>query len=248
MRFEDCGVMKNAIVTGATRGIGFAVAKMLLEAGYYVIVTYGHDDEEAQKAKLALAEISSHFEIVRVNQANKQDLKKFTDAIRVKGHIDCLVCNAGMTLRNATLSEIDDDGWEQVMMVNVNSCVYMIRDLYDVIPHESRIVFIASLLGVHPHSMSLAYGVTKSAVIALAKNLVKYFEGTDTTVNAIAPGFVETEWQKTKPKEIRENIIRKTAVKRFATPDEIADTVRFCLENGFVNGSVIEVSGGYSFK
>jgi 3-oxoacyl-[acyl-carrier protein] reductase len=153
-----------------------------------------------------------------------------------------------MTLRNATLPEIDDDGWEQVMMVNVNSYVYMIRDLYDVIPHESRIVFIASLLGVHPHSMSLAYGVTKSAVIALAKNLVKYFEGTDTTVNAIAPGFVETEWQKTKPKEIRENIIRKTAVKRFATPNEIADTVRFCLENGFVNGSVIEVSGGYSFK
>jgi 3-oxoacyl-[acyl-carrier protein] reductase len=96
--------------------------------------------------------------------------------------------------------------------------------------------------------MSLAYGVTKSAVIALAKNLVKYFEGTDTTVNAIAPGFVETEWQKTKPKEIRENIVRKTAVKRFATPNEIADTVRFCLENGFVNGSVIEVSGGYSFK
>ena len=213
MRFDDCGVMKNAIVTGATRGIGFAVAKMLLEAGYYVIVTYGHDEEEAQKAQLALAEISRHFEIVRVNQASKQDLKIFVEAMRLKEHI-----------------------------------VYMIRDLYDVIPHESRIVFIASLLGVHPHSMSLAYGVTKSAVIALAKNLVKYFEGTDTTVNAIAPGFVETEWQKTKPKEIRENIIRKTAVKRFATPNEIADTVRFCLENGFVNGSVIEVSGGYSFK
>lgn len=248
MKSDDCGVMKNAIVTGATRGIGLAVAKMLLKAGYYVIITYGHDEEEAQKAKSALAEISSNFEIVRVNQASKRDLKKFAVSMHEKGHIDCLVCNAGMTLRNATLLEIDDEGWEQVVMVNVNSYVYMIRDLYDVIPHESRIVFIASLLGVHPHSMSLAYGVTKSAVIALAKNLVKYFEGTDTTVNAIAPGFVETEWQKTKPKEIRENIVRKTAVKRFATPDEIADAVRFCLENGFVNGSVIEVSGGYSFK
>lgn len=240
--------MKNAIVTGATRGIGFAVAKMLLKAGYYVIITYGHNEEEARKAKMALEEISSNFEIVCVNQASKQDLKRFADAMREKGHVDCLVCNAGMTLRNATLSEIGDDGWEQVMMVNVNSYVYMIRDLYDVIPHGSRIIFIASLLGIHPHSMSLAYGVTKSAVIALAKNLVKYFEGTDTTVNAIAPGFVETEWQKNKPKEIRENIIRKTAVKRFASPDEVADTVRFCIENDFVNGSVIEVSGGYSFK
>lgn len=240
--------MKNAIVTGATRGIGLAIAKMLLRMGYHVIVTYGHDEVGAQLAKNSLLEISSHFEIVRVNQSDKQDMKKFVTAMREKDHIDCLVCNAGMTLRNAALSEIDDSDWEQVMMVNVNSYVYLIRDIYDVIPPKSRIVFIASLLGIHPHSMSLAYGVTKSAVIALAKNLVKYFEGTDTTVNAIAPGFVETEWQKTKPKEIRENIIRKSAVKRFASPDEVADAVRFCMENGFVNGSVIEVSGGYSFK
>jgi 3-oxoacyl-[acyl-carrier protein] reductase len=153
-----------------------------------------------------------------------------------------------MTLRNATLAEIDDEGWERVMMMNVNHNVYLIRDLYDMFPFGSRIVFIASMLGIFPHSMSLAYGVTKSAVIALAKNLVKYFEGTNTTVNAIAPGFVETEWQKNKPKEIRENIIRNTAVKRFASPEEVADAVSFCIENGFVNGSVIEVSGGYSFK
>ena len=74
--------MKNAIVTGATRGIGFAVAKMLLKAGYYVIITYGHDEEEARKAKIALAEISSNFEIVCVNQSSKLDLKRFADAMR----------------------------------------------------------------------------------------------------------------------------------------------------------------------
>ena len=71
---------------------------------------------------------------------------------------------------------------------------------------------------------------------------------TGTTVNAIAPGFVETEWQKDKPQEIRENIYKKTAIKRFASIDEIADAVRFCIRNSFVNGSVIEISGGYSFK
>lgn len=240
--------MKNAIVTGATRGIGLAIARMLLQKGYYVIVTYGHDEQEAMKASCSLSEISSSFEIVHVDQTNKQDVKDFGSSMRKLGHIDCLVCNAGMTLRNATLAEIDDEGWERVMMMNVNHNVYLIRDLYDMFPSGSRIVFIASMLGIFPHSMSLAYGVTKSAVIALAKNLVKYFEGTNTTVNAIAPGFVETEWQKNKPKEIRENIIRKTAVKRFASPEEVADAVSFCIENGFVNGSVIEVSGGYSFK
>ena len=240
--------MKNAIVTGATRGIGLAIATKLLEEGYYVTVTYGHNDADAKKAADCLSTISSSFEIVRVNQTEKDELKRFVESIRVKGHIDCLVLNAGMTMRNQSLADIDSDGWEQVMMMNVNSNVYLIRDLYDMLPHGSRIVFIASLMGLHSHSMSLAYGVTKSAVISLSKNLVKYFEGTDITVNAIAPGFVETEWQKNKPQEIRDNIIRKSAIKRFAMPDEVADAVMFCIRNGFVNGSVIEVSGGYCFK
>ena len=109
-------------------------------------------------------------------------------------------------------------------------------------------LFTGSLMGILPHSVSLSYGVTKAAVLALAKNLVKFFEDTDTTVNAIAPGFVETEWQKNKPQEIRNNIYNKTAIKRFADPKEIADAVRFCINNAFVNGSIIEVSGGYCFK
>ena len=132
--------------------------------------------------------------------------------------------------------------------MNVNSNVYLIRDLFDVIPNNSRIVFTGSLMGILPHSVSLSYGVTKAAVMALAKNLVKCFEGTGTTVNAIAPGFVETEWQKDKPLEIRNNIYNKTAIKRFAEPSEIADAIRFCINNAFVNGSIIEVSGGYCFK
>ena len=82
----------------------------------------------------------------------------------------------------------------------------------------------------------------------MAQNLVKCFEGTDTTVNAIAPGFVETEWQKNKPIEIRQNIYNKTAIKRFASVEDVAKAVEFCIDNAFVNGSIIEVSGGYCFK
>ena len=82
----------------------------------------------------------------------------------------------------------------------------------------------------------------------MAKNLVKEFAGTGTTVNVIAPGFVDTDWQKNKPEEIRQSICNKTAVGRFADPEEIAETVRFCVKNAFVNGSVIEIHGGYNFK
>ena len=239
--------MKNAIVTGATRGIGLATAEMLLQEGYHVTVTYAYDEDSVQPCKERLSSVSDAFEILWVDQTSKQEMHDFAMKMREKRHIDCLVCNAGMTLRKS-LQEIDEDGWERVMQMNVNSNVYLIRDLFDVIPHGSRIVFTGSLMGILPHSVSLSYGVTKAAVLALAKNLVKFFEDTDTTVNAIAPGFVETEWQKNKPQEIRNNIYNKTAIKRFADPKEIADAVKFCINNAFVNGSIIEVSGGYCFK
>ncbi len=239
--------MKNAIVTGATRGIGLATAEMLLKEGYHVTVTYAYDEDSVQPCKERLGAVSDCFEILWVDQTSKQEMHDFAMKMREKGHIDCIVCNAGMTLRKG-LQEIDEEGWERVMQMNVHSNVYLIRDLFDVIPHGSRIVFTGSLMGILPHSVSLSYGVTKAAVLALAKNLVKFFEDTDTTVNAIAPGFVETEWQKNKPKEIRNNIYNKTAIKRFADPKEIADAVKFCINNAFVNGSIIEVSGGYCFK
>lgn len=104
------------------------------------------------------------------------------------------------------------------------------------------------MMAIEPHATSLPYAVTKAALHAMAKNLVKDFEGTGTTVNVIAPGFVETDWQKNKPQEIRERICTKTAVHRFATIEEIADTALFLLRNPFVNGAVIEVSGGYCYK
>ena len=239
--------MKNAVVTGATKGIGLAISKMLLKEGYFVTLTYAHDEDAAKASMLELSEISANFEIVKVDQADKESMRTFASNLKNKPSIDCLICNAGTTLRKS-LQEISDEDWEQVMQVNVNSYLFLIRDLFDKIPTDSRIVFIGSLMAIHPHGTSLAYGVTKSAVHALALNLVKCFEGTNTTVNVIAPGFVETEWQKEKPQQIRQNIYNKTAIKRFALVEEVADAVKFCISNPFVNGSVIEISGGYSFK
>jgi 3-oxoacyl-[acyl-carrier protein] reductase len=239
--------MKNAIVTGATKGIGLAIAKMLLSEGYHVVVTYAHDEASATKCREELSTLSPNFEIVKADQADKASMRAFAEEMLKKGHIDCIVCNAGTTLR-CSLTEITDEEWERTMQVNLNSSLYLIRDIYGVIPHNSRIIFIGSLMGVYPHGTSLAYGVSKSAVHALALNLVKCFEATGTTVNAIAPGFVETEWQASKPQQIRDNIVAKSAIKRFATTDEVAEAVRFCINNAFVNGSIIEVSGGYNFK
>lgn len=239
--------MKRAIVTGGTKGIGLGIAEMLLREGFYVIVTYAHDEKAAEACAERLQIISDSFEIIKADQSDKAAMSIFAKKMLAHKQIDCLVLNAGTTLRKS-LQETSEEEWERVMQVNVNSNVYLLRDLMPAIPNGSRIIFIGSLMAIHPHGTSLAYGVTKSAVHALTKNLVKVFEGTGTTINCIAPGFVETEWQKEKPEAIRQNICRKTANGRFASVQEIADAVRFCMNNPFVNGSIIEVSGGYSYK
>lgn len=240
--------MKCAIVTGGTKGIGKEIAINLLKRGYFVYLTYAHDDAILETLNIEIEQISKSFKIVKVDQANVEAIHWFTNYIMSENHhVDCIVCNAGATLRKSAW-DIEDEEWLSVMNVSLNSHFYLIRDLHEIITSGSRIIFIGSLLGVYPHATSLPYGVSKAAVHALAKNLVKEFEGTGTTVNVIAPGFVETEWQREKPQHIRDNIINKTAVKRFATTAEIAQAAMFCVDNAFMNGSVIEVTGGYCFK
>ena len=240
--------MKYAVVTGGTKGIGLGIVKVLLERGFHVFTNYARDKESAERVGQELEQWKDRLSIVQADQSDKESFARFVQFVKSRAEsISCIVCNAGMTIRKPNM-EITDEQWEQVMQVAVNSHFYLIRDCYEMIEPDSRIIFMGSMMGVLPHGTSLPYGVSKAAVHALAKNLVKEFEGTGTTVNAIAPGFVETEWQKNKPQNIRENIYGKTAIKRFATVDEIANAVAFCLDNQFVNGSVIEVSGGYCFK
>lgn len=231
--------MKYAVVTGGTSGIGLGVAKMLIGKGYHVFATYvGPAPEE----KL------DHYEAIYTDQSKREDVYAFINQVNAKcDHLDCLVCNAGMTIRKS-FTETRDEDWDKMMEVSVNSHYIMVREFFPMIPPGSRILFTGSQMGLSPHATVLAYGVTKSAIHALTRNLVKEFEGTGTTVNAIVPGFVETPWQKEKPEEIKQNIYRKTAIHRFASIEEIVDAYRFCVDNPFVNGSLIEVNGGYSYK
>lgn len=231
--------MKTAIVTGGTSGIGLGVARMLIGKGYRVYATYVGPDFEDK---------IDNFEAVKVDQSDRKQLYAFVERIKKQCEsVDCIICNAGLSIRKS-FTETTDKDWDTMMEVAVNSHYILIRELYGLIPEGSRIVFTGSQMGLMPHAMVLAYGVTKSTVHALAKNLVKEFEGTGTTVNAVVPGFVETPWQKEKPEEIKQNIYRKTAIHRFASVDEVVDAYRFCIENPFVNGSLIEVNGGYSYK
>lgn len=231
--------MKYAVVTGGTSGIGFGVAEMLIKEGYYVFATYVGEDFNND---------IPNFEAIKTDQTDRKDVYRFITHVKERtDHLNCIVCNAGMTVRKS-FTETSDSDWDRMMEVAVNSHYIMLREFFPIIPVGSRILFTGSQMGLSPHATVLAYGVTKAAVHALVKNLVKEFEGTGTTVNAIVPGFVETPWQKEKPEQIKNNIYSKTAIHRFASIDEIVDGYRFCLHNSFVNGSLIEINGGYGYK
>ncbi len=231
--------MKIAIVTGGTSGIGLGVVKMLIEKDYFVYATY---------VGMEFTEKLRNFKAVKIDQSKRNEVYKFIEIIKSKtNHIDCIVCNAGMSIRKSFVETTDED-WDKQMEVAVNSHYILIRELFKIIPDGSRIIFTGSQMAIHPHATVLSYGVTKSAVCALAKNLVKEFEGTGTTVNAVVPGFVETPWQVEKPEEIKQNIYKKTAIHRFASVEEIVQAYKFCIDNPFVNGSLIEVNGGYCYK
>lgn len=103
-------------------------------------------------------------------------------------------------------------------------------------------------MGIYPHASSLAYAVSKAAIHQMAKELVKVFAQRRITVNAIAPGFVNTSWQNDKPKEQRERIESKIALGRFGYPEEIANLCMTIIDTPYINGSVLEINGGYSYK
>jgi len=239
---------KYALVTGGTKGIGKGITLSLLEKGFTVIASYASDIINATSFKESLGEFKDNLLLIRCNLAKVEDVYALVSFVKnITTQLNCLVCNAGYTVRKK-FQDITDDDWIEVMNISVTSNFILIREFQNIIPNNSRIIFVGSLMGVYNHATSLVYGVSKSAVHALAQNLIKEFEYTNTTINVIVPGFVETDWQKDKPQHIRENIYKKTAVGRFAEVSEIVSAFEFCLSNGFVNGALLEVSGGYNYK
>lgn len=230
---------KYAIVTGGSSGIGLGVAKLLLSKGYKVFITYNNTIPNIKSEELVP---------IQTNLAIREDIYRFISKIKNENaRLDCIVCNAWMTIRKPFVNMTDNE-WDTMMDISLTSHFIILRELFNQINSNSRIIFTGSQMGITPHATILAYGVIKAAIHAFVKNLVKEFEGTGTTVNAVVPGFVDTAWQKEKPEEIRRNICNKTALHRFASVDEIVDAFRFCLDNSYVNGSLIEINGGYSYK
>lgn len=240
---------KFVLITGGTKGIGKAVAQVLAKSGFNLILTYGNDAASAQSVRSELTEkFDAEVFVLQADITSEKSIDTIDAFLEEKDiRLFSLVFNAGITSRTP-FEQITPDDWERVFYANIHFPVFLLQRVLSKMETGGNVLFTGSLMGVHPHSVSLAYGVTKSAVHALVQNLVKFLAPYKIRVNAVAPGFVDTEWQKTKPTEIRRNIENKIAVKHFCEPNDLAEVYKLAVENNYLNGEIITVSGGYSYK
>ncbi|HNX90169.1 MAG TPA: SDR family oxidoreductase [Paludibacteraceae bacterium] len=242
--------MNNYIlITGGTKGIGYAIAEILANSGYDLLLTYSSDQQQAITTQAELRDkYAVKVDVLQADISEKASIDKIASYLDTRDiHPFSVVFNAGLTCRTP-FEEMTLDEWERVFFANVHFPVFLLQRICSKLQSGGNVVFTGSLMGEYAHSVSLAYGVTKSAVHSLVKNLVKFMQPYGIRVNAVAPGFVDTEWQKSKPAEIRKSIESKIALGRFCSPEELSEIYKLIIENNYFNGEVITMSGGYSFR
>lgn len=242
-------MMNIVLVTGGTKGIGKAIVLKYLHQGCYAIITYSSDDETAELFQRELdVNYKDKYEIIKADLSKIEEVKIMCNIIRCKYRkIDYLILNAGATNRNS-FSDMTIDEWNYVINVNLTMPFFIVQSLVDCIIKGGSILFIGSVMGIYPHAISIPYAVSKAGVHMLSRQLVKHLAPYKITVNTIAPGFVDTPWQKSKPLEQRIRIENKIALKRFALPEEIAQLCWDISQNAYINGSLLEIDGGYCYE
>jgi 3-oxoacyl-[acyl-carrier protein] reductase len=230
---------KTALVTGASKGIGRAIARELARAGATVVVGYRSGQEEAESLAAELG-----------GRAVQADVSSAEDAARLvaeAGDLDVLVNNAGLT-RDGLLARMSDDDWRTVLDTNLSSVFYTCRAVTRPMMKKRRgaIVNISSVVGVHGNWGQTNYAASKAGIIGFTKSLARELGSRGIRANVVAPGYVKTQLTDVLPEEATKAMVDQTPLGRVAEPEEVAGAVRFlCSEEAsFITGEVLLVDGG----
>ncbi len=238
---------KTALVTGASQGLGEAVARLLHRAGANVAVNYvalGANQANAERIVSELCDRAAAFEAdVRVQQRVES---MFEEAEKRFGGIDIVVNNAGV-IRDRSIRKMSEDDWQQVMDTNLTGVFHVCKVAADRLRENGRIVNLTSISGVIGFFGQANYSAAKAGVIGLTKVLCKELAKKRITVNAVAPGVVLTEMGKTIPEEQRSGMLSLIPLGRFGEPDDIANAILFLCSDlaSYVSGQTLHVNGGW---
>ena len=232
-----------AIVTGGTRGIGAAISEMLKDNGFAVAATYGGNDQRAEAFTQQTGIPAYKWDVSDFDACQEGAAKVEADI----GPVDVLVNNAGIT-RDGTLIKMDQDMWQQVIDTDLGSCFNMAKSVFAGMRERKygRIVNIGSINGQAGQYGQVNYAAAKSGIHGFTKALAQEGARYGITVNAIAPGYIDTDMVAAVPDTVLEKIVAKIPVGRLGKAHEIARGVLFlvCEEAGFVTGSTMSINGG----
>lgn len=239
---------KIAVVTGASRGIGKAIALRLAGDGYKVIINYNGSEAAAIEVKNQIEQTGGRAEIYQCNVAEFDSCLRFVEkVIEENGHIDVLVNNAGIT-RDGLLMRMSEEDFDRVIDTNLKGTFHMIRfaSRYMLKQKKGHIINMASVVGVAGNAGQANYAASKAGVIGLTKSAAKELASRGITVNAVAPGFIDTDMTQAMTDAAKEATLEQIPLKRVGTPKDIAETVAFLASDkaSYITGQVISVDGG----
>ena len=235
---------KTVFITGSSRGIGAAIAKIFHANGYNVAINYNKSEEEA----IALSNSLSGSLLLKGDVSKEKAIKEMIEkTVSHFGSIDVLVNNAGISAVNL-LTDTTLEEWEKLFSINVTGTFlaskYAVKEMIK--NHSGRIINISSIWGVSGASMESCYSASKGAVIAFTKALAKELGPSGITVNCVAPGFIDTDMNSDVTEDDRAAFCEETPLGRIGTPEEVAKAVLFLASDNasFITGQIIGVDGG----
>ncbi len=239
--------MKYAIVTGASRGIGKAVALKLSTLGYHILINYQSNDAEASKTKTEIDVAGGEASLLKFDVSNRQEVEaSLTGWLNQNpdAYIEILVNNAGIK-DDVLMMWMTDQQWDSVIDTNLNSFFYVTRTILNrmLVQKYGRIINMVSLSGLRGLPGQMNYSAAKSGVIGATKVLAQEVARRGITVNAIAPGFIKTDMTKDLNEKDLKSMI---PLQRFGTPEEVADLTAFIASNkaSYITGQTISINGG----
>jgi acetoacetyl-CoA reductase len=235
------------VVTGASRGLGRAIAEEVARGGAKVVVNYSRSKEPAEELVNEISENGGEAIAVQADVSDAEQAQNLIDqAIEEYGRIDVLVNNAGINI-DRTLKKLSVDDWDKVIQVDLNSAFYTV---HAVLPHMTeqgggKIINMSSFVGEAGNIGQANYSAAKAGLLGFTKTAAKELARSGITVNAICPGFIETDMVASIPEDARNKLLKTVPLGRFGQPEEIARAVCYLVEDGdYITGQSLDINGG----
>ena len=239
---------KVAFITGGTRGIGKKIAITLAKDGYDIAINYRKENNDLENIKNEIEKTNAKFLAVKGDVTDIDSTQQMVnDIIKEYGKIDVLVNNAGIT-KDTLLVRMKKEEFEDVIDVNLIGTFNITKNVipYMIKQRKGRIINISSVVGISGNAGQTNYSASKAGIIGFTKSLAKEVGSRNILVNAVAPGFIETQMTDILKDEVKEEISKKIPLKRMGTVEDVANVVKFLTseDSSYITGQVIQVDGG----